>query len=303
MIGVEIVVRDAVFTKGLVDWPINPGGVQPVLAVSAARKLIADYNGPLIRVIRSTDEAEADIGTDSLGRLDEAALLAFVGGANGFIHTLYSQVGSAIFQRPALVSAPLIAQAGAVIKRGGRPAMVMEGNRYLASSGAGALTSDQGFVDFHTVGTVEAVPTGAQQNTGVLFSDPTGSSHSVHRLIARASPTMLGVGTRRTGAENRTTVEAAYTPSVDPRVIRGKADFAAGMLSGELDGVSMGSAAMVSAGKTQAPANTAGMHLGFLQTPTNGALHGTVSELVLFTADASEDADALSANQRRFYRS
>jgi hypothetical protein len=58
------------------------------------RKLRTAYSGNAIRVRRSSDNAEQDIGFNSSGELDTTALLAFVGTGvlnNGFVTTWYDQ--------------------------------------------------------------------------------------------------------------------------------------------------------------------------------------------------------------------
>lgn len=63
-------------------------------AWSVSRRLLASYTGPLIRVRRSSDNAEQDIGFISSGLLDTAALTSFVGGGNWFLRWAYNQQGS-----------------------------------------------------------------------------------------------------------------------------------------------------------------------------------------------------------------
>ena len=64
------------------------------LALSASRRLSSAYTGSAIRVRRSSDNAELNIGFNSLGLLNEAALTVFCYGANGFITTWYDQSGN-----------------------------------------------------------------------------------------------------------------------------------------------------------------------------------------------------------------
>ena len=54
-------------------------------AAYSLRKLRAAYTGSAVRVRRSSDNAEANIGFASNGDLDTAALLAFVGAGNGLL--------------------------------------------------------------------------------------------------------------------------------------------------------------------------------------------------------------------------
>lgn len=63
---------------------------QPTLAVSVARKLRTAYAGSCLRIRRSSDDTEQDIGFSS-NNMDESSLTTFVGANNGFIQRLYSQ--------------------------------------------------------------------------------------------------------------------------------------------------------------------------------------------------------------------
>lgn len=60
---------------------------------SVSYRLLSSYAGPLIRVRRSSDNAEQDIGFDATGKLDASSLSAFVGGSNWFLRTAYNQLG------------------------------------------------------------------------------------------------------------------------------------------------------------------------------------------------------------------
>jgi hypothetical protein len=63
----------------------------PATAAYSVRKLRTAYLGACMRVRRSSDNAEQDIGFDINGDLDTASLLSFVGAGNGFIVTWYDQ--------------------------------------------------------------------------------------------------------------------------------------------------------------------------------------------------------------------
>lgn len=57
-------------------------------------QLRSAYAGPLIRVRRSSDNAEQDIPSERDGTLDISAFEAFVGTATAFLRTVYDQSGS-----------------------------------------------------------------------------------------------------------------------------------------------------------------------------------------------------------------
>ena len=58
------------------------------------RKLRNSYSGPLIRVRRSSDNSEMDIGFDSNGIFDSATLLSFIGSVDGHVCVWYDQSGN-----------------------------------------------------------------------------------------------------------------------------------------------------------------------------------------------------------------
>lgn len=67
----------------------------PFSAVAySLRKLRGGYTGSAIRVRRSSDNTEQDIGFSALGGLDTSALTTFCGSGNGFIATWYDQSGN-----------------------------------------------------------------------------------------------------------------------------------------------------------------------------------------------------------------
>ena len=63
-------------------------------AAYSLRRLSTAYTGSAIRVRRSSDNTELNIGFDSDGNLDTVALSAFVGTGNGFVTTWYDQSGN-----------------------------------------------------------------------------------------------------------------------------------------------------------------------------------------------------------------
>ena len=103
------------------------GGQLPLLldlypnaaAAYSLRKLRTAYTGSAIRVRRSSDNAEQDIGFVS-GNLDTTALTTFCGAGNGFVTTWYDQSGnlrnatqtSATFQPQIVSSGTVITVSG-----------------------------------------------------------------------------------------------------------------------------------------------------------------------------------------------
>lgn len=112
---------------------INPYSVQTPLLLDiytdaamaySIRKLRTDYTGSAIRVRRSSDNTEQDIGFDANGNLDESALTTFVGAGSGFIRTWYDQTGNGRDATQTTTgSQPRIVNAGTIDKVNSKPAI------------------------------------------------------------------------------------------------------------------------------------------------------------------------------------
>lgn len=104
-------------------------------AAYSVRKLRTAYIGNCIRVRRSSDNTEQDIGFDSNGNLDESGLTTFVGANNGFVTTWYDQSGNGhnLAQSTAL-NQPQIVGSGTVLKRNSKPILQTDGNSFLTNS-------------------------------------------------------------------------------------------------------------------------------------------------------------------------
>jgi hypothetical protein len=87
-----------------------------------------------MRVRRSSDDAEADIGFAD-GWLDETTLLAHVGAGDGFVTTMYDQAGSSIDATQTTAgSQPQIVASGVVNKLNGKPALFPQAGSKLITS-------------------------------------------------------------------------------------------------------------------------------------------------------------------------
>jgi hypothetical protein len=86
-------------------------------------RLYLGYTGSAIRVRRSSDNAEQDIGFLSSGMLDTASLKTFVGAGDGRVTTLYDQMGGANFVQATAALQPHIIVGGAVQYIGSTPSL------------------------------------------------------------------------------------------------------------------------------------------------------------------------------------
>jgi hypothetical protein len=96
-------------------------------AAYSLRKLRTAYTGNAIRVRRSSDNTEQDIGFVS-GNLDTVSLLAFCGVGNGFVTTWYDQSGNAKnTTQTTAINQPRIVNSGTLDVVNGKPAVLGDG--------------------------------------------------------------------------------------------------------------------------------------------------------------------------------
>jgi hypothetical protein len=97
-------------------------------AAYSLRKLRTLYPGAAIRVRRSSDNTEADIGFNVNDELDTIALLAFCGAGNGFVTKWYDQSGNANnATQTTAANQPQIVSSGTVITDNGKPSVQYDG--------------------------------------------------------------------------------------------------------------------------------------------------------------------------------
>lgn len=116
-----------------------PGSLMLPGTPSAAwflRRVITGYTGNLLKVRRSSNDELQDIGQSGMD-LDTSALLSFCGAGNGFVHTVYDQVGTNHLTQTTNGAQPMIVSSGSLVTLGGEPAMDLDGtDDFLQSSAA-----------------------------------------------------------------------------------------------------------------------------------------------------------------------
>ena len=153
-----------------------------VAAAYSLRRLYASYTGAAIRVRRSSDNAERDIGF--IGEhLDVLALLVFVGNGSGFVTTLYDQSGNgrhATQTTPG--SQPRIVSNGVIETQNGRPALFFDGSTFfdhpISISGPStfvAVASRSG-VDSEAQSIFFATPPNTQLDNGMWSKVPASAN-------------------------------------------------------------------------------------------------------------------------------
>ena len=109
-------------------------------AAYSLRKLRTAYSGFAIRVRRSSDNTEIDIGFNGSNQLNTTALSTFCGLGNGFVTIWYDQSGNSNNAIQSTFSLqPFIYFSGFILTRNGKPSLINSGYNYLvANAGSGS---------------------------------------------------------------------------------------------------------------------------------------------------------------------
>lgn len=147
-------------------------------AAYSLRLLRGAYSGAAIRVRRSSDNTEQDIGFTTTGNLNTTALTSFVGAGNGFIVTWYDQSGNAANATQATqANQPQIVSSGSVLLQGANPTILFNGTSNFMDA-AGVTTGNPKSIFVSTknnyIGTLEKVLfDSVNTNQALLYKDLT----------------------------------------------------------------------------------------------------------------------------------
>lgn len=149
-------------------------------AAYSLRKLRTAYTGAAIRVRRSSDNTQTDIGFNGGGVLDTTALLTFCGVGNGFVTIWYDQSGSGnnLFQT-LLANQPQIVNVGVITYRNGKPYIILGGSSGFNFTNTITTTTNQSFSFWMTY------EKGVATNIAVLANIPGNSYHWLDYLTTQ----------------------------------------------------------------------------------------------------------------------
>jgi len=110
-------------TIGSIIIPIGILDLYPNAAAAYSLRLLrGSYTGSAIRVRRSSDNTEQNIGFTLTGNLDTSALTSFCGSGNGFVTTWYDQSGNGRNATQTTAgNQPQIISSGSLILENGKP--------------------------------------------------------------------------------------------------------------------------------------------------------------------------------------
>lgn len=253
------------------------------------RKLRVGYTGSAIRVRRSSDNAEQDIGFSGNGDLNTSSLLSFVGlGNNGFVKTWYDQSGNGIDATQASNSAqPQIVSGGTMITRNGKSTMLFDGvNDKLAT--ASALPINQIPMTILTLSYTTLNSNYYFIAGGADFATSNGYQYATALLLNNYYSEFKAVVSSPKASELYVTKSADY--ALLTNIVEGTTQYL--YLNGSLGGSK--SIALAAAAST-IPLNIAG-------SSTNGAyFNGEINEVIVYNSGKLGNVSAMNIDLNNYY--
>jgi hypothetical protein len=259
------------------------------------RRLSRFWTGAAIRVMRTSDNSELDIGF--IGEdLDVVTLLAFVGSGNGDIVIWYDQSGNGRHAVSITGSRPRIVSNGAIETQNGKPAIRFDGvNDYLAAASPLIGATHSLFILFtptieNEFGTVFGQWSSGQNGRFyVIANQESAGPISVGRLNVANTTATGGNGTNGLAADvaisNTLTLitSISTTGSEQWKLFKNGAEWDSATITSVYTGVNSAIGSL----------NGTGSLLPF---------DGTVSELISFpSALSTTDRQTLERNQGKYY--
>jgi beta-glucanase (GH16 family) len=278
--------------------PLDTLSVSAVAAYSVNRKLRLGYSGSAIRVQRTSDSTESDIGflgTD----LDTATLSTFCSGTSCYVMKMYDQSGNGYDATQSLTAnAPKIVNAGTLQTVGSRPTAVFDGNDYLGLSG-GALGITNDIEGLTVNGVVQYTDDANVQH--LYFASTNGSGTTARASVRKDAADTVTSGGRRQEADSFASAVSVGTYVGALKVHTGVFDYTNTDLYQYINGSNDGTNTSFQATGSTPASNSNTMRIG-----TNGdnsaGMNGNISEVILFqSALSTVNRQLLERNQGSHY--
>ena len=261
-------------------------------AAYSVRLLRSAYTGSAIRVRRSSDNTEQNIGFTALGNLDESALTSFCSGTNGFVTTWYDQSGNNYdTTQTTAANQPKIVNAGSIITKNSKPAVTWDTTDALLKTG---LTIDNSVASFFYVaeqtientsgGIAQLMPSAGSSDSSsntCLMLETASPSNRVAFLNAYANFELFETGTGPTPYALRTAIRTLSFAQIWKNAVS-QASVTASLSSGTSTGVLLGQRYIAAVSST----------LG---------LNGPIQEVVIYLSNQNSNRSAIESNINTYY--
>lgn len=301
--------REAEALKRAGTWPVIRRPLLDIVGNANASYsltlLRSAYTGPLVRIRRSSDNAEQDFGAKNIS----ASILSFVGSGNGFVRTWYDQSGSANLVQATAGSQPMIVSSGTLVTINGKPGIdfgingsspPVQMTATLASSNANWLAV--GVVTYKS-GSVESVLPGAgdsQWRYGRWISVGSAGTQDHNNTSS-----FLGFVTNRVDfGETPPAAQTGYNTQFAGRVINYNQQYIlTSYKSGSTVRVRVNNVdgeSVTQAGTLNATSLRIGANINFMPEG-NSNLWGVVQEVIYYQTDRSSDVSAINNELNTYY--
>jgi len=259
----------------------------------AVRRLSGSYAGACLRVRRSNDNAEQDIGFDAGGNLDEAQLTAFVGANNGFVTTWYDQSGNARnATQTTSGNQPRIVNSGTVDKEGANPALTFNGTSQFFDADSLASTVTGEDKPLTMFATVKPANSNVVKQT-LAFGNSASANGRIDTL--RFENTAKYYGLIRDNANTQINVISAGSYSANVRYL-------ATVRTSGLSYQIFSNGSSVASGSYNIGTITLNLaKIGRARSLSQEFWNGTMSEMVLYASDQSANRSAIETDINGYY--
>jgi len=256
-------------------------------AVSAfsVRRLYSLYTGACMRIREDSGDTETDIGFDSNGDLDTAAIATHCGSANGYVTKWYGQESSGgtgsgnDATQITSASQPQIYDGSAVITENGKPAIdfLLNDNRL-----------------FQTV-------TGLTFNTndvGIFIVCTADTGHNAYATAVNIAPgasTEIAMAYRTEQISYSGTILGTGTSDTSQNLVSLYADNATNDVRGYIDGTQLGTTTTSSNAGTQ-------LTIASLRGIGSAYWEGTIQEIVFYGSSSKSDHSGIEGNQNAHFQ-
>jgi hypothetical protein len=242
------------------------------------RKLRTAYAGDAIKVRRSSDNTEQDIGFSS-DELDTSSLLSFVGSGDGFVSSWYDQsgLGNNNAAQSSAANQPKIVSSGSIIVNNGKSAVEFDGNDNLPN-GVGSSTPAN--LSAFAVRGISPYPSSFKtvfnyKVFGITHNSSAGGSYGNGAHVFKAVSSAIGK------SDDYPTTTGQAIDTIINKTILERNNFAATLASGGTYGAG-----------TSAIGSWNGTSQGFI---------GTIQELIIYETDQLTNKSGIQTNINKNY--
>ena len=254
-------------------------------AAYSVRLLRGAYTGNAIRVRRSSDNAEQDIGFTALGNLDESALTSFCSGTDGFVTTFYDQSGNSRDATQTIaVNQPQIVITGSIVTENGKSAIQYNGIPNGLTITNRPLTGATSFSIFSIVNLKTA------NNFEMIFTQTDGLSNDGRLEIRRngTNNSLQYLGNDNSGSSMTGTLPVNNTQILSSYI--GFSNVATAHINNVLDATSINTSINIG----NYPSQIGQRGVGF-------SLNGIIQEVVVYASNQSSNRSGINSNINTYY--